>query len=66
MFSLIPSDANDPQALMRRYEPNKQTNYKYPAYWATFRLMADNVIAPSGEFRKLIPSKRGFQAASFN
>ena len=27
MFSLIPSDANDPQGLMRRLEPNKQTNY---------------------------------------
>ena len=24
MFSLIPSDANDPQGLMRRYAPNKQ------------------------------------------
>ena len=28
--------------------------------------MAENVIAPPGEFRKLILSKRGFQAASFN
>ena len=26
MFSLKPSDANDPQGLMRRKEPNKQTN----------------------------------------
>ena len=26
MFSLIPSDANDPQGLMRRKESNKQTN----------------------------------------
>ena len=26
MFSLIPSDANDPQGLMRRKKPNKQTN----------------------------------------
>ena len=26
MFSLIPSDANDSQGLMRRKEPNKQTN----------------------------------------
>ena len=25
MFSLIPSDANDPQGLMRRKETNKQT-----------------------------------------
>ena len=25
MFSLIPSDANDPKGLMRRKEPNKQT-----------------------------------------
>ena len=25
MFSLIPFDANDPQGLMRRKEPNKQT-----------------------------------------
>ena len=25
MFSLIPSDANDPQGLMRRSAPNKQT-----------------------------------------
>ena len=25
MCSLIPSDAYDPQGLMRRYEPNKQT-----------------------------------------
>ena len=40
--------------------------YKYPAYWATFRLMAENVNAPPGEFCKLILSKRGFQAASFN
>ena len=24
MFSLIPSDANDPQGLMRRSAPNKQ------------------------------------------
>ena len=28
--------------------------------------MAENVIAPRREFRKLILSKRGFQAASFN
>ena len=28
--------------------------------------MAENVIAPTPEFRKLILSKRGFQAASFN
>ena len=28
MFSLIPSDTNDPQELMRRLAPNKQTiNY---------------------------------------
>ena len=26
MFSLIPTDANDPQWLMRRKAPNKQTN----------------------------------------
>ena len=26
MFSLIPSDANDPQGLMRRLESTKQTN----------------------------------------
>ena len=26
MFSLIPSDAKDPQGLMRRKAPNKQTN----------------------------------------
>ena len=26
MFSLKPSDANDPQGLMRRLAPNKQTN----------------------------------------
>ena len=26
MFSLIPSDANDPQGLMRRLAPNKQIN----------------------------------------
>ena len=26
MFSLKLSDANDPQGLMRRKEPNKQTN----------------------------------------
>ena len=32
----------------------------------SFRLMAENVIAPPGEFCKLILSKRGFQAASFN
>ena len=30
MFSLIPSDANDPQGLMRRKEPNKQTNIIFP------------------------------------
>ena len=28
--------------------------------------MTENVIAPPWEFRKLILSKRGFQAASFN
>ena len=28
--------------------------------------MAENVIAPPREFRKLILSKRGIQAASFN
>ena len=28
--------------------------------------MAENVITPPREFRKLILSKRGFQAASFN
>ena len=39
---------------------------KYPAYRATFRLKAENVIAPPREFRKLILSKRGFQAASCN
>ena len=26
MFSLIPSEANDPQGLMRREEPTNQTN----------------------------------------
>ena len=26
MFSIIPSDANNPQRLMRRLAPNKQTN----------------------------------------
>ena len=31
-----------------------------------FRLMAENVIVPTREFRKLILSKRGFQAASFD
>ena len=41
-------------------------SYKYPAYRATFRQMAENVIAPPGEFCKLILSKIGFQAASFN
>ena len=30
-------------------------------YRATFRLMAENVIAPPQEFRKLILSKRGFK-----
>ena len=35
MFSLIPSDANDPQGLMRRFEPNKQTN-KYVSFISTF------------------------------
>ena len=44
----------------------RKVSYKYPAYRATFRLMAENVIAPPREFRKLILSKRGFQAASFN
>ena len=29
MFSLIPSDANDPQGLMRRKEPNKQTKFSF-------------------------------------
>ena len=28
MFSLIPSDANDPQGLMRRLASNKQTKQK--------------------------------------
>ena len=28
--------------------------------------MAENVIAPPGEYCKLMLSKRGFQAASFN
>ena len=41
-------------------------SYKYPVYPATFRLMAENVIAPPREFPKLILSKRGFQAASFD
>ena len=45
---------------------NTVDSYKYPAYRATIRLMAENVIAPPGEFCKLILSKRGFQAASFN
>ena len=45
---------------------NYVISYKYPAYRAIFRLMAENVIAPPQEFRKLILSKRGFQAASFN
>ena len=27
MFRLIPSEANDPQRLMRRQEPNKQNLY---------------------------------------
>ena len=38
----------------------------YILHRATFRLMAENVIAPPREFCKLILSKRGFQAASFN
>ena len=29
MFSLTPSDANDPQGLMRRKEPNKQTSVEF-------------------------------------
>ena len=48
MFSLIPSDANDPQGLMRRYEPNKQTymlrqNGKrlYKGLYVTFKLAPD-------------------------
>ena len=28
-------------------------SYKYPAYWATFRLMAENVIAPPRNFANL-------------
>ena len=32
MFSLIPSDANDPQGLMRRKEPNKQIQAKVDVY----------------------------------
>ena len=43
-----------------------QNTLDFPAYRATFRLMAENVIAPPGEFCKLILSKKGFQAASFN
>ena len=45
---------------------NYRSSYKYPVYRATFRLMAENVIAPPREFRKLILSERGFQAASLN
>ena len=40
--------------------------WKYSAYRATLRLMAEDVIAPPGEFCKLNLSKEGFQAASFN
>ena len=29
MFSIIPSDANDPQGLMRRSAPNKQTTFAF-------------------------------------
>ena len=36
-------------------------SYKYPAYRTTFRLMAENVIAPPGEFRKLIHLKEDFK-----
>ena len=37
MFSLIPSDANDPQGLMRRKEPNKQTNKQANIFLSSWR-----------------------------
>ena len=37
MYSFIPSDANDPQGLMRRKEPNKQTN-KQISFWCQPRV----------------------------
>ena len=43
-----------------------KVSYKYPAYRTTFRLMAENVITSPRESRKLMISKRGFQAAFFD
>ena len=36
-------------------------SYKYPAYWTTFRLMADNIIAPPGEFASLYHLKEDYK-----
>ena len=35
-------------------------SYKYPAYRTTFRLMAENVIAPPGEFASLSHLKEDY------
>ena len=39
----------------------EQPSYKYPTYQATFRLMAENVIAPLGNFANLSYLKEDFK-----
>ena len=47
MFSLIPSDANDPQGLMLRKAPNKQTNVQAP-----FHKQHDIIVTEFGTYEK--------------
>ena len=58
MFSLIPSDAYDPQGLMRRKEPNKQHStgfYPGVPYWELIQKKEEH-FSPLLKFR-FIPSE---------
>ena len=44
MFSLVQTDANDPQGLMRRKEPNKQTNKNFHSLKSIFPLFTTACI----------------------
>ena len=49
----LPDFDNDFLSITIFCMQNTVDSYKYPAYRATFRLMAENVIAPLGNFASL-------------
>ena len=53
MFSLIPSDANDPQGLMRRKEPNKQTNKTKPVLSGHSKIDKTKILMTKGSLMRV-------------